>query len=361
MAARALVGAVGIWLIGLTMLSAVKAVVLPRAERAAISTMVFGFTRRLFRLVAARRSFETADRILALSAPLSLLLLPLAWLVLITLGFAAVFWAAGYGPPLESLYASGSSVTTLGTAPMIRTTHRLIAFTEAGLGLMVVALLITFLPTLYAAFARRETLVALLEVRAGSPPTAVEMLQRAHRIRGLQTLTDLFEEWEQWFAEVEQSHTAFPILTFFRSSRSDQSWLTAAGAVLDTAALFASTIEWPPSPQAGFCIRAGYITLRRIAAFFGAELNLDPAPGDPIAITQAEFDQAYDMLAGAGLPVRADRVQAWNDFSGWRVNYDTPLLFLAELVLAPYGPWTSDRSPIDHRPPNVSGWGHRTG
>jgi hypothetical protein len=187
------------------------------------------------------------------------------------------------------------------------------------------------------------------------------LLTRAHRIRGLQTLADLFEEWEQWFAEVEQSHTAFPILTFFRSSRSDQSWLTAAGAVLDTAALFASTIDWPPSPQAGYCIRAGYITLRRLADFFGAELLQDPAPGDPIAITRVEYDQAYDMLAGAGLPVRADRAQGWLDFSGWRVNYDTPLLYLAELVAAPYGPWTSDRSPIDHRPVKLSGWGLRRG
>jgi hypothetical protein len=185
----------------------------------------------------------------------------------------------------------------------------------------------------------------------------VELLQRAHRIRGLQQLGDEFGQWETWFAELEQSHTAFPALTFFRSSQPERSWITAAGAVLDAAALYASVLDVPREPRADLCIRAGYIALRRIAAFFGATFEWDPQPGDPIAISRSEFDQACEALSSAEVPLKPDRSLAWQDFRGWRVNYDTPLLYLAQLITAPYAPWTSDRSPITMERPATSKWG----
>ena len=112
-------------------------------------------------------------------------------------------------------------------------------------------------------------------------------------------------------------------------------------------------------PRADLCIRAGYIALRRIASFFGAEVDVNPQATDPIAVSRTEFDQAYEALTAGALPVRADREQAWRDFAGWRVNYDTPLLFLSELVTAPYAPWTADRSPVSRKPIKVSRWGWR--
>ena len=250
-------------------------------------------------------------------------------------------------------------MTTLGSSIIDGTSHRLLSYAAAAIGLLLIALLITFLPTLYADFSRRETQVTLLEVRAGSPPTAVELLQRAHRIRGLSQLGEVFGEWETWFAELEQSHTAFPALTFFRSTQPERSWVTAAGTILDGAALYASSIDQPREPRADLCIRAGYIALRRISSFFGAEFNWNPKPTDPIAIAQLEFEEACDVLAAAGVPLKADRDQAWRDFSGWRVNYETPLLYLAGLVTAPYAPWTADRSPVEREPIQVSRWGRR--
>jgi hypothetical protein len=123
--------------------------------------------------------------------------------------------------------------------------------------------------------------------------------------------------------------------------------VTASGAVLDGASLRASTVDRPRSPDAELCIRAGYIALRRIADFFGVDHNPDPHwPEVSISIDRREFDQVCRELAEAGVPLKRDLEQAWRDFAGWRVNYDRVLLALAALTMAPYAPWSSDRSMI---------------
>jgi hypothetical protein len=178
------------------------------------------------------------------------------------------------------------------------------------------------------------------------------MLTRAHRIRGLDALLQLWEEWEVWFAELEESHTSLPALVFFRSVKPERSWVTAAGAVLDAAALYASTVDVPRNPAPELCIRAGYLAFRHIADFFRIEYPPDPRADDPISIARDEFIDAYRQLEAAGVPVRSDVEQCWRDFAGWRVNYDVPLLQLAALTLAPYASWSSDRSlPHVQRPP----------
>src|SRR5581483_8524682 len=130
-------------------------------------------------------------------------------------------------------------------------------------------------------------------------------------------------------------------VVFFRSPQPDRSWITAAGAVLDAAALARSTLDIERDPQADLCIRAGYLCLRRICDFFRIEYNQNPNADDPISISRSEFDQVYEELAFVGVPVKPDRDQAWRDYSGWRINYDTPLLALAALTMAPYAPWSS--------------------
>jgi hypothetical protein len=196
---------------------------------------------------------------------------------------------------------------------------------------------------MYGAFSRRESSVTLLEVRAGSPPSAVEMLTRAYRIRGLEALNSLWDEWEKWFAEIEESHTSLSALVFFRSVKPERSWVTASGTVLDAAALYVSTLDMPRNPQAELCIRAGYLALRYIADFFNIAYPSSVQRGDPISITREEFDEAYTQLQATGLPMRPDRDTCWLNYAGWRVNYDVVLLSLAELTMAPYAPWSSDR------------------
>jgi hypothetical protein len=212
------------------------------------------------------------------------------------------------------------------------------------LGLIMVALLIAYLPTMYAAFSRREQAVNMLEVRAGSPPSALEMLLRFNRIHGLDKLADYWRTWEGWFADIEESHSTLAALVFFRSPRPEASWVTAAGTVLDAASLTLSAVDVPYEPSAALCNRAGYLALHEITHSFDIQLPHSPHfPDDPISISRAEFDEALTQLAAAGLPIKSDREQAWKDFAGWRVNYDRALIELCKLVMAPFAPWSSDR------------------
>ena len=282
---------------------------------------------------------------MAFYAPVSLLVMAAVWLVLVCIGYTVMFWALGAHTLRDSFSLSGSSLLTLGFTPVHGMPQTLLAFSEAALGLMLAALFISYLPTIYQAFARREAAVTMLEVRAGSPPSAVELLLRYRRIHGLERLSLTWIEWERWFADVEESHTSLGALAFFRSPKADRSWVTAAGAVLDAAALTVSTVDIPHDAQADLCIRAGYIALREIASFFKIPYNPKPNAGDPISISRQEFDVACETLAKGELPLKPDLDQAWRDYSGWRVNYDTVLLLLAKLTMAPWAPWSADRMP----------------
>ncbi len=326
--------------------SATRSFVMPRAAPDRLGSIVFLTMRALFDLRMIRsREYEDRDRIMALYAPLTLLALPVVWLSLVLVGYACMFWAVGIQPVSAALRLSGSSLLTLGFSAADDVVATLLAFSEAMIGLLLVALLIAYLPTMYAAFARREAAVSMLETRAGSPPTPVEMFRRFHRLERMALLKDLWVQWEVWFVDLEESHTSLAALSFFRSPQPDHSWVTAAGAVLDSAALAASTLDIPRDPQAELCIRAGYLALRRIADFFGIHHNPNPGYVDPISVTREEWEAVYDQLRIEGVPLKADRDQCWRDFKGWRVNYDTVLIGLADLTMSPPAPWSSDRKP----------------
>lgn len=346
-----------------TLGSAIRTVILPRGVQSSITRLVFRSVRVPLRWLAGeRRSYEDRDRVMALYAPVGLVSLLFVWLILVTAGFTAVFAGIDGGSWADAYHLSGSSITTLGFAPADNTALRTVAFVEAAVGLFLVALIISYLPSLYSSFSRREAMVTTLATRAGSPPSAHEFLIRHHRIGWLDDLSDFWLRWERWFAEVEESHTSYPMLVFFRSPQPDHSWVTAAGAVLDSAALYAAMIKPGDGGPAAVCIRAGYLALRRIADFFGIAYDPDPAPDDPISVTRGEFDQMYDAFVETGFPCEVDRDQAWRDFAGWRVNYDTVLIQLAELVMAPYAQWSSDRSTADRsrlRPRIFTGVGRR--
>jgi len=187
-------------------------------------------------------------------------------------------------------------------------------------------------------------------VEAGSPPEGSTILLRLHALQRLDARTGVWERWIDWFVDVEDTHTAFPALLFFRSNVPELSWITATGAVLDGAALAASCLALPRDLEAELCIRSGYLCLRRIATVLRLPFDPDPAPADPIAIDRGEFDDVWRRMAEAGLPLKEDRDQAWRDFAGWRVNYEAPLIRLATLTEAPIALWSSDRGLVGGQP-----------
>ncbi len=336
----------GAGLVAATLYSATVTFVLPRAANTWMMRIIFGSVWSIFKLLVRRsRGYAARDRILALLAPVSLLSLLPAWLGLVGLGYAGMFWAVGVGSWYQAFRSSGSALLTLGFMNPEGILFTMLEFTEATIGLMLVALLIAYLPSIYSAFSRREALVTLLEVRAGNPPSAVEMIARYHRIHGLEHLTEQWQTWEGWFADIEESHTSLAALVFFRSPQPMHSWVNAAGAVLDAAALTRSAVAVPTDPTADLCIRAGYLALRHIADFFRIPYHPDPHyPAQPIRITREEFEASLDALAASGVPLKTDRSQAWADFAGWRVNYDAVLTAMAKITYAPASPWIIQRS-----------------
>ncbi len=341
----------GVAIVAGTLISAVRTFVLPRSENTLLTWVVFEFVFGLFWLrLRWARTYAERDRVMAFFSPLALLCLPVVWLTLITVGYTGIFWAVGVTPLYSAFFLSGSSLLTLGFAPVDNLAQLVIAYSEATLGLIMVALLISYLPTMYTAFTEREAAVSMLEVRAGDPPSAVEMIIRMHRIKGLQFLTEEWMKWEKWFVDLEQTHTSLIPLVFFRSPHVGQSWVVAAGTILDAASLTAAAIDKPRDPHAELCIRAGYLALRSIVDFFGLPHNPKPKPTDPISVTRAEFDAVIEQMSVAGVPLKPDLEQAWRDFQGWRVNYDRVLLILAGLTMAPTAPWSGDRPILDSKP-----------
>ncbi len=324
----------------------VRTFVVPRATVVLLTSLTFQAVRAVLQPFApARRGYEAEDRVYALYAPLALLALPAISLVLIFFAYTLVFAGLGHHAWRAAIMTSGSSLLTLGFEHPGDLPSVFAAFTEAAIGLALLALVIAYLPTIYNAFSRREIAVTDLASRAGTPPTAGELVVRAHRTGFLSDLDPFWDQWNAWFTEVRETHTTYGALTFFRSPNPHRNWVIAAGAVLDSAAVRLAVLDMPWTPNAALCIRSGYLTLREVAGFFGFDYDPDPVADGPISVSRDEFDEMCTQLAAAGVPIKQDRDQAWRDFNGWRVNYDSVLLALAGFVRAPYAPWISDRSP----------------
>jgi hypothetical protein len=355
MAARIALGVLGVLVVVIVVDAAVRTFVLPRGVTVTLTRIVSRGSRVLFDVVVRRaNTYRQRDRIMALYAPFTLVLSPVVSLAGIFGAFVLLHWSVEAVSWGEAVRLSGSALFTLGFDTPRRLGPLFLSFFEAAVGLGLLAMLISYLPTIYGSFSRREIAVSQLAVRAGTPPSAVEMIIRAHRTGFTDRLDPLWQTWELWFVEIEETHTSIGILSFFRSPHPNRSWVTASGAVLDAASLRLAVLDTPWTPDAATCIRAGYLALREISDLFGIPYDPDPAPDDPISVTKSEFIEVYERFVEAGVPVKLDREQAWRDFAGWRVNYDTVLLTLAGLVMAPYAPWSSDRSPARrHRPPIV--------
>jgi hypothetical protein len=348
--AMVVAGGSGVVLVATTLLSAAQTLIVPRGTPMMITRWVFVAFGWLFGLQRARTDYRARDKRLALYAPIALLSLPVVWLVLVLAGFTLIFWAGGQTWETAFL-ESGSSLLTLGFRTPPHAWSAALVFTEAVLGLGLMALQISYLPSIYGSYSRREAMVTSLETLAGTPPSGAELLIRFADIQGLEQLQGFWPEWTRWFAELEETHSSSPSLVFFRSPQPDRSWVTAAGAVLDAAALTISALDIPRQPAAELCIRAGYLALRRIGDFFVMPYDPRPSPTDQISIRRAEFEAVCAHLAEVGAPLRTDGEQAWRDFSGWRVTYDAVLLRFASLCWAAEAPWSSDRAIAFHRAP----------
>lgn len=336
----------GVVLVVIVLDAVLRTFVVPRGSVVAFTAVIFLGVRQLFRPFAPRgATYERRDRVMAVYGPFALLAIPAVSLVLIFLAFAFIFRALGNRSWHSAFTTSGSSLMTLGFEHPGDLPSVFMTFLEAAIGLGLLALLIAYLPTIYNAFSRREVAVTDLSIRAGSPPTPRDFIVRAHRTGYLTELDAFFETWMTWFTEVQETHTSYGALVFFRSPHPNRNWVTAGGTVLDTAAIRLAVTSIPFSPIPALCIRSGYLAFREVAGFYGYEYDNDPAPDAPISIAREEFDAVFDDLRASGVPVVSDREQAWRDFAGWRVNYDQVLHALAALVDAPYAPWISDRSP----------------
>lgn len=346
-------GLVGALLVVLTWSSVITTLVVPRRSRDRVSLGVDRAVNAVYRTATRRvRDYATRDRRLARQAATTILMQLAVWVSLFYLGFALLllpFDHAGFG---HALAQAGSSLFTLGYAGPHGGAMTVIDDLAAASGLVVVALQIGYLPTLYSAFNRRETEVMLLSSRAGTPAWGPEILARTRF--GFTTeddgavMDDFYLEWERWAADLSESHTNYPVLTRFRSPAPLSSWLVALVAVLDSAALWmALAPSTVPAVQARLCLRMGFTALRSIADTVGLEVDHDPDPDSELALTYDDYVKGVERIASTTFRMDRTAEQGWPDFRGWRVNYESVAYALMDRLDAVPGPWTGPRSTGD--------------
>ena len=355
---------VGLAIVGAVLVSALETVVLPRNSFTRITRITFAVTNRL--LVHRWRSQEWAENLRGLYGPVALVSLPLVWMLTVIVGFTLIFWGVDAGSLEHSFEISGSSVTTLGFAAPAGGPRTWLAFIEAIIGLGLVALLISYLPTIYAAHRGREKGITTLRPFTGIPASGVEMLTTLAAFDALDN-PELWPSATAWLLELDQTHCSFPALCYFPETTEGQSWVASVGALLDAGALLLSgaslslTGDRSRRGQGPMLMLAhGIPTIVAIGRASGlpidrpvrlAELIPDVShPPPPISISREEFETALDRLSDA-LPVAPDeRDAAWHRFAWVRSSYDRAIRGLAGLTMAAPAPWTTDRPAVVERP-----------
>jgi hypothetical protein len=336
---------VGIVVVVVTVTDVVLTMVLPRrpsgVER--LSLQVNRIVRLCFVLAShLAKTYERQDAILAPTGPVALVGQLLFWAGCLVLGFALILVGAGVSFA-DGLLQALTALFTVGAVHIGGAANTGVDISIGAIWVVIVALQIAYLPALYSSFNRRESLVALLESRAGVPAWGPELLAR-HQLVGItDALPDLYAAWEEWAADVAETHTTYPVLLLFRSPEPWYSWLLGIIAVLDAAAMHLALTPSSASSQARLCLRMGFTLLNRIATMLGWEVDLDPNPEGPIDLTFAEFEKAVAMLVGVGFATERSAEEAWVDFRGWRVNYETVAYRLADRLTVPPAPWSGQR------------------
>ncbi len=292
------------------------------------------------------RSLKLRSSFLSIFGPFSLLALFVVWGVSLIFAFALMDWSIHSPFKLPDgdtltfamdLYASGTTMTTLGLGDVTPRSPgaRLGTVIEAGLGLGLVALVIGYLPALYQAFSRRELEISLLDARAGSPPSAAELLRRSARAGHPQGLEKLLAGWERWCAEIMESHISYPVLCYFRSQHTNQNWVTAITAILDTCAFSMACLEDEPSSQAQLTFAMGRHAVVDIAQVF----QRGPSTDVPERLPRDSFRTVCDDLRKHGLLVRSDE-ESWNRLAEMRRLYEPYLVTLGRHLRMELAPWS---------------------
>ena len=363
LAARWAAAACGILLILTGWESVIGTLIVPRPVASWLTRMVDRVVVAVYHTVTRpATNYVRRDRILATQAAAILVTQLGAWLAIFLAGFTLALWPSNGRSITSALANAGSSIFTLGFSEPAGTTPAIIVFVAAATGMIVIALQIGYLPTLYAAFNRRETEVALLNSRGGVPSWGPELLARTHYALGsgtstLDTLPDLYRQWERWASDVAESHTTYLPLVRFRSPQPYSSWVVSLLSVLDSAALYLSLApEKAPTVPARLCMRSGFGCLSRIARAMGMSVPEEADPEGGISLTYDEFLTAVARMREVGFPITRDPADAWPDFVGWRVNYETAAYQIAAAIDAVPALWSGPRRPSTaaippYRPP----------
>ncbi|QHN05055.1 two pore domain potassium channel family protein [Granulicella sp. WH15] len=307
------------------------------------------------------RSRKLREQIYSIFGPVSLLLLLGLWALLLVVAFGMIYF--GLGTPFHdtltlghgqidrlgtAFYVSGTTLFTLGLGDVIPTSRlaRMLVAMEAGTGLGFVALVIGYVPILYQTFSHREVSVALLDVRAGSPPTATELLRRHSFEGGDQALIQLLAEWERWSAEILETHVSYPLLAYYRSQHDNQSWLTALVAVLDTCALLITTIDGPSVRQAQLTFataRHAVVDLGHVFHIEGLGTRVSEAPD---RLPKETFYQLCDSLGQMEVQLCGDP-EAMKRLTAIRKLYEPHAFALAEYLKMPLPLWVAEPKKTD--------------
>jgi len=327
-----------------TLFSAIKQTVLPGRKKVRLSRAVFRNTFRLFRVVIIRiHSDAVRDTLWAFYSPMSVMLLPLSWVILLMIGFTMMFWGVSEPSLGTSLSLSGAAITTEGFLAPKGGTQITLYIIGGIIGLGIVGLLITFLPTVYSIYLQSEQEVTRVAFRFGAPPSGVKVLAQSYRLGLAQELDEFWHTWEDWFTDMAETHLSNSDVIFYRSSQPGTSWITTAGALLDACSLFSSTVDRQDVPWVQLCYQAGCRTLKDIATDVSIPLGSALASSASIQVSRAEYDTACKQLSSAGVPLNGDREESWQAFVSMRSQYGFVLIALANFLSAPQAPWSSDR------------------
>ncbi len=296
----------GVLIVGAVWVNVAVTLVIPRG-RVGFIKIVDRLVDRVYtaggRLV---RTWERRDALLASQPVVTLGLLLFTWLAGFVVGYGLLLWLPGGSFP-DALREAGSSLFTLGFAARAGTEPSVADFLAAASGLVIVALQIAYLPTLYAAYNRRETEVTLLGPRAGSPAWGPELLARVQMADAIEELTVIYQAWERWSADVAESHSSYPSLLRFRSPEPHSSWVVSQLAVLDAAALHMAACPDSAPFTARLCVQMGFTCLRKLTRTLRIPVEDDPRPDDPVQLSWEGIHARLGADHVRRVPRRADR------------------------------------------------------
>jgi len=346
----------GILCLFTVLFDAFQTIILPRRAtgRFRLTNLFYKFTWRPWAFFVGRlRNPRKRETAFSYYGPMSLILLLVVWAGAMVVGFALIFFALGspfndgtQQPGLRSdLYVSGTTIFTLGLGDVTPRSPwaRELIILEAGTGLGFLAVVMGYFPVLYGAFSRREVTISLLDARAGSPPTAAELMRR-HSYEGAeQALSLLLAEWERWSAELMESHISYPLLCYFRSQHNNQSWISALTSILDTSALLIAGVKGHEARQAQLTFAMARHAIVDLAQIF----SLAPISNGPDRLPNDRFQQLHDSLCQSGVSVCTDPHSA-DRLRDMRALYEGYATALSNYLHMPLPPWISDQPHKDN-------------